>query len=151
MLVAVIRVNRTACIGATGLLVFVAFTWRPAHETMHRGVCVRQRNVSEYVHQSCHAMHREWPEGASTLIVDARDWSIIPAENLVAICQGQGRRVVLYASTAEDAKTLLAALEVGVDGVVLRTDSLDEVRVALCPPATRCRLAPGVPAPFSTC
>lgn len=79
---------------------------------------------------------REWPEGAA-VVVDGRDWSIIPAENLVATCQGRGGSALLYAATAEDARTLLTALEVGVDGVVLRTDSVAEVRRAASPRSAR--------------
>jgi 3-dehydroquinate synthase class II len=63
-------------------------------------------------------------------VVDTLDWSIIPAENLVAACQGAangGGSVLLYASSAVKGKTLLRALEVGVDGVILRTDSVAEV------------------------
>ena len=78
--------------------------------------------------------------GAPIDIVDATDWSIIPAENLVASCQAHAGSapVLVYAATAADARTLLTALEVGVDGVVLRTDDLAEVRL---PPAPSLMLA----------
>lgn len=68
---------------------------------------------------------------AGTIVVDATDWSIIPAENLVAAAQAGGGssrlQLLMVASTAADARTLLGALEKGVDGVVLATDDVAQV------------------------
>ena len=60
-------------------------------------------------------------------VVDATEWSIIPAENVIAAA-GAHSEVLFYADTAADVHTLLQALEAGVHGVVLRTDSPVEVR-----------------------
>ena len=61
--------------------------------------------------------------------MNATDWSIIPAENLVAACLAQPNLtpVLVYAATADDGRTLLGALEMGVHGVVLRTNQMAEV------------------------
>lgn len=65
------------------------------------------------------------------IVVDATDWSIIPAENLVAAAQAgsgsSGLQLLMVASTAADAQTLFGALEKGVDGVVLATDDVAQV------------------------
>jgi 3-dehydroquinate synthase class II len=71
--------------------------------------------------------HRKWPQAPRHLVVDSTGWSIIPAENLVAAFQGTATNVLLWATTASEARTLLGALERGVDGVVLKTDSVQEV------------------------
>lgn len=52
-------------------------------------------------------------------------------ENLVATFQGQPATLFGVARSADDAKVLLKALEVGTDGVVLRTDSPAEVTTVL--------------------
>lgn len=50
------------------------------------------------------------------------------AENLVAAFQGQPATLFGVAKSARDAKILLEALEIGTDGVVLRTDDAAEAR-----------------------
>ena len=57
-----------------------------------------------------------------------------PAENLVAACQGKPARLLGVARTSTDARVLLEALEVGMDGVVLRTDNSMEVANNSMPP-----------------
>jgi 3-dehydroquinate synthase class II len=54
-------------------------------------------------------------------------WSIIPAENLVAAFGSSPTRLLLLASSADDARTYLGALEAGVDGVVLHTERREDV------------------------
>ena len=51
------------------------------------------------------------------------------AENLVAAFQGQPASLFGVAKSAKDARILLEALEVGTDGVLLRTNDAQEVRV----------------------
>lgn len=68
---------------------------------------------------------------AGVVVVDATDWSIIPAENLVAAAQAgsssNGLKLLMVASNAKDALTLFGALEKGVDGVVMATDDVSQV------------------------
>ncbi|KAF5837718.1 3-dehydroquinate synthase-domain-containing protein [Dunaliella salina] len=66
-------------------------------------------------------------------IMDASDWKVIPAENLVALAQvsterAPGVRLFATADTAQEAEVMLGALEMGVQGVLLRTDNAAEVR-----------------------
>jgi 3-dehydroquinate synthase II len=69
--------------------------------------------------------------GAKAVLVEAADWKIIPLENLVAELQSSGCKLYAYASALDEVRPLLAVLERGVDGIVLKTSSLEEVRRAL--------------------
>lgn len=62
------------------------------------------------------------------IVMDASDWQIIPAENLVAAYQPLPARLIAVARSAAAAETMLGALEVGTDGVVLETSDPIEVR-----------------------
>lgn len=65
----------------------------------------------------------------SAVVMEAlEDWSVIPAENLVAAFAGSGRELFAVARDAAEARVMFEALEVGVDGIVLRTDDPREVR-----------------------
>jgi len=65
----------------------------------------------------------------SAVVMEAlEDWSVIPAENLVAAFAGSARELYAVARDAVEARVMLEALEVGVDGVLLRTDDPGEVR-----------------------
>lgn len=62
------------------------------------------------------------------LLVAAKDWRIIPLENLIAAVQGTRTRLVAEVRTAEEARTFLTTLEVGVHGVLLRPQAKEEVQ-----------------------
>jgi len=53
-----------------------------------------------------------------TVIVDTKDWTIIPLENLIA----QGAKVVFPVTSLKDAQVALNILEKGVWGILVRTD-----------------------------
>lgn len=53
------------------------------------------------------------------VFVDARDWRVIPHENLIAAYRRQGTRLLARAEDAADAKLLLETLESGVDAALL--------------------------------
>lgn len=55
----------------------------------------------------------------SLVLVSARDWRVIPYENLIAAYQGKGTTLVAEATGVADALLLLETLEVGVDAAVL--------------------------------
>jgi 3-dehydroquinate synthase II len=63
----------------------------------------------------------------NALVVDCRDWRVIPLENLVAACQRTGCQLMATVSSAEEAEIALGVLEKGVDGVVLQVGDLEEV------------------------
>ncbi|PSP61290.1 3-dehydroquinate synthase II [Halobacteriales archaeon QH_8_67_36] len=64
---------------------------------------------------------------ADHTIVIGDDWQIIPLENLIARV-GEETDLITGVQTAEDARTAYETLELGVDGVLLDTDDVDEIR-----------------------
>ena len=68
--------------------------------------------------------------GASFVIVDATDWKIIPLENIIAKLHRSRTKVYTTAASSKEVATMFAVLELGVDGVILSTDSEDEVEKA---------------------
>jgi 3-dehydroquinate synthase II len=65
--------------------------------------------------------------GAEFVIVEASDWKIIPLENIIAKLQKSKTKVFATAKSSQEVATLFAVLELGVDGVILSTDSVEEV------------------------
>ena len=57
------------------------------------------------------------------VIVRAKDWSIIPLENLIA----QSDNIIAEVKTAKEAKTAIEILEKGVNGVLLDTTDIQEI------------------------
>lgn len=68
--------------------------------------------------------------GAELVIVDAPNWKIIPLENIIAKLHKSKTRVFATAKSSQEVATLFAVLELGVDGVILSTDSEEEVERA---------------------
>jgi 3-dehydroquinate synthase II len=60
------------------------------------------------------------------VIVGTPDWKIIPLENLIAKTRGK-TKLLAEVSSAKEAKVALETLELGSDGVVLKTASLKEL------------------------
>ncbi|HDQ05546.1 MAG TPA: 3-dehydroquinate synthase II [Candidatus Bathyarchaeota archaeon] len=60
------------------------------------------------------------------VIVGTPDWKIIPLENLIAKTLGK-TKLLAEVSSAKEAKVALETLELGSDGVVLKTTSLEEL------------------------
>jgi 3-dehydroquinate synthase II len=64
--------------------------------------------------------------GVNYVIINCQDWRVIPLENLIA--KGRGKSTLIAeVSTAEDAKVVLEALELGTDGVLLKTRNPTEL------------------------
>jgi len=61
------------------------------------------------------------------VIVGTPDWKIIPLENLIAKTRGKTKLLAEVYSTKE-AKVTLETLELGSDGVVLKTENLEELK-----------------------
>ena len=57
------------------------------------------------------------------LIVHCPNWKIIPLENIIAEAHGKTKLIARVAK-AEDARTALSTLELGVDGVLVQSDDL---------------------------
>jgi 3-dehydroquinate synthase II len=61
------------------------------------------------------------------VIVGTPDWKIIPLENLIAKTRGK-TKLLAEVNCTKEAKIALETLELGSDGVVLKTSSLDELK-----------------------
>ncbi len=61
------------------------------------------------------------------VFVSARDWKVIPIENLIAAFQKSKTKLLVEVSDKEEAKLYFETLEVGVDGVVLNTVNINKV------------------------
>ncbi len=62
------------------------------------------------------------------VVIVAKDWKIIPLENLIADMHNSRTKVIGLASSAEEAKVFLATLEKGVDGLVLEASSPSQLK-----------------------
>jgi 3-dehydroquinate synthase II len=64
--------------------------------------------------------------GVDYVIINCLDWRVIPLENLIA--KGRGKNTLIAeVTTSEDAKVVLEALELGTDGVLLKTGNSNEL------------------------
>ena len=63
---------------------------------------------------------------ASYLIVSCANWRIIPFENLIARAKGECK-LIAEVTSAEEAKIAVETLELGTDGVLLKTSSSEQV------------------------
>ncbi|MHA1998496.1 MAG: 3-dehydroquinate synthase II, partial [Promethearchaeota archaeon] len=61
--------------------------------------------------------------GIDVVIIDARDWKIIPYENLIADLQKKDTFLVASVTGPSEAKLFFETLEVGVDGVLMRVNT----------------------------
>ncbi|KPV63554.1 MAG: 3-dehydroquinate synthase [Candidatus Bathyarchaeota archaeon BA2] len=60
------------------------------------------------------------------IIIHCTDWKVIPLENLIAKTRGKSK-LLAEVSSAKEAKLALETLELGADGVVLKTSNPDEL------------------------
>ena len=65
--------------------------------------------------------------GVDYIIISTPDWRVIPLENLIAKAHGGKSRLIAEVANAQDAKVVLEALELGTDGVLLKTSNPNEL------------------------
>lgn len=70
----------------------------------------------------------EAEKGLDFVIVEVRDWKIIPLENIIARLHKVHTRVMAVAKTPEEVRKMFSILDVGVDGVIFATSSMTHVR-----------------------
>jgi 3-dehydroquinate synthase II len=64
--------------------------------------------------------------GADYVVINCLDWRVIPLENLIA--RASGKTILIGEVTnTEGVRLVLEALELGTDGVLLKTGSIDEL------------------------
>ena len=69
--------------------------------------------------------------GLDFIIVEVKDWKIIPLENIIAKLHKIHTKVFAVANTPEEVRKMFSILEIGVDGVIFSTGSINEVKETL--------------------
>ncbi|MFH0748346.1 MAG: 3-dehydroquinate synthase II [Candidatus Bathyarchaeota archaeon] len=69
-------------------------------------------------------------KGVDYVAISCSNWKIIPLENLIAKVHGN-IKLLAEVSNADEAKVALETLELGVDGIILNTLNVDEVKLTL--------------------
>jgi len=59
---------------------------------------------------------------ADYVVINAQDWKVIPLENIIAALKGR-TRIMVEASSRDDAKLALETLELGADGIVINGEA----------------------------
>jgi 3-dehydroquinate synthase II len=67
--------------------------------------------------------------GADYIIINCKDWRVIPLENLIAKIRGKSK-LVAEVTNCQEAKLVLETLELGTDGVLLNTSNAEEITKA---------------------
>jgi 3-dehydroquinate synthase II len=70
-------------------------------------------------------------QGLDFVIIEVKDWKIIPLENIIAKLHKIHTKIFAIARTPEEVRKMFSILEVGVDGVIFGTSSINEVREAM--------------------
>lgn len=79
----------------------------------------------------------ESKKGLDFVIVEVKDWRIIPLENIIAKLHKIHTRIFAIARTPEEVRKMFSILEVGVDGVIYSASSIGQVREAMLYIGTR--------------
>ncbi|MCK4239395.1 MAG: 3-dehydroquinate synthase II [Candidatus Lokiarchaeota archaeon] len=66
-------------------------------------------------------------KGLNFIIVQAKDWKIIPFENLIAKLHSIDTELIAQVDTIKEAEVMFKTLEIGVDGVVFTPKNSDEI------------------------
>ncbi|MGI0086342.1 MAG: 3-dehydroquinate synthase II [Nitrosotalea sp.] len=69
--------------------------------------------------------------GLDFVVVEVKDWKIIPLENIIAKLHKIHTKIFAIANSPEEVRKMFSILEIGVDGVIFYTSSLNEVKEAL--------------------
>ncbi len=92
---------------------------------------VRRKDIGYYVEIFDKTSERKAVElglKVDYLLVKNEDWTIIPLENLIAELQKVDTKIIASIKNTEEAKIAFETLEVGVDGVLIKTMDLNEIK-----------------------
>jgi len=76
-------------------------------------------------------------KGLDFVIIEVKDWKIIPLENIIAKLHKIHTKIFAIASNTKEVRKMFSILEVGVDGVIFSTSSINEVKEAMVYLGTR--------------
>jgi len=65
--------------------------------------------------------------GSEIVVAEAFDWKIIPLENIIAKLHKSRTKIYATAKNANEVRIMFGVLELGVDGVILSTNNVNEV------------------------
>jgi 3-dehydroquinate synthase II len=64
---------------------------------------------------------------ARAVVISAKNWKVIPLENLIVHFQGSSSKLLMLAKTAQEAKLFFETMERGADGVLFVPEKIDEL------------------------
>lgn len=70
-------------------------------------------------------------KGLDFVIIEVKDWKIIPLENIIAKLHKMNTDIFAMARTPEEVRRMFSILEVGVDGVIYEARSISMVKEAM--------------------
>ena len=70
-------------------------------------------------------------KGLDFVIIEVKDWKIIPLENIIAKLHKIHTKIFALARSPKEVRKMFSILDVGVDGVIFSASSINEVRGAL--------------------
>jgi 3-dehydroquinate synthase II len=73
----------------------------------------------------------EAKKGLDFVIIEVKDWKIIPLENIIAKLHKMHTEILALARTPEEVRKMFSILEIGVDGVIFEAGTISEVREAM--------------------
>ena len=76
-------------------------------------------------------------KGLDFVIIEVKDWKIIPLENIIAKLHKIHTKIFAIAKNTKEVRKMFSILEVGVDGVIFSTSSINEVKEAMVYLGTR--------------
>ena len=76
-------------------------------------------------------------KGLDFVIIEVKDWKIIPLENIIAKLHKIHTKIFAIARNTKEVRKMFSILEVGVDGVIFSTSSINEVKEAMVYLGTR--------------
>ena len=76
-------------------------------------------------------------KGLDFVIIEVKDWKIIPLENIIAKLHKIHTKIFAIARSTKEVRKMFSILEVGVDGVIFSTSSINEVKEAMVYLGTR--------------
>ena len=70
-------------------------------------------------------------KGLDFVIIEVKDWKIIPLENIIAKLHKIHTEIFTVARNVKEVRKMFSILDVGVDGVIFQTSSISEVKETL--------------------
>jgi 3-dehydroquinate synthase II len=70
-------------------------------------------------------------KGLDFVIIEVKDWKIIPLENIIAKLHKIHTKIFAIAKTPKEVRKMFSILDVGVDGVIFNASTINEVKEAM--------------------